>query len=82
MRFSKVFLTVLILIVIFSLMIGSSSAAETIEWVAGVGPGGATDTACRTTAIPLRKILDRDIIVINKSGAGGLVAMDLSLIHI
>jgi len=51
-------------------------AKEPMEFITGTSPGGGSDIAARTIAIPLRKILEEDIIVYNMPGAGATVCMD------
>ena len=48
-----------------------------IKLMVGFAPGGGTDTAARTIAIKLSEILGQTVVVDNKPGAGGNIAVDL-----
>ena len=50
--------------------------AKPITTVVGFEPGGGTDTVARIVAQPLGKILDQQIVVENRAGAGGDIAVD------
>ncbi|MDQ0589924.1 Bug family tripartite tricarboxylate transporter substrate binding protein [Variovorax paradoxus] len=47
-----------------------------IEWVVGAAPGGGSDLVARTFAEPMAKSLGRQIVVVNKPGAGTNLAAD------
>ncbi|CAN7738714.1 tripartite tricarboxylate transporter substrate-binding protein [Variovorax sp. LjRoot290] len=47
-----------------------------IEWVVGAAPGGGSDVVARTFAEPMAKSLGRQIVVVNKPGAGTNLAAD------
>lgn len=47
-----------------------------IEFVVGADAGGGTDIAARTIAVPLGKILGQTVVIINRPGATGGVAME------
>jgi tripartite-type tricarboxylate transporter receptor subunit TctC len=53
----------------------AQSPAPIRLWV-GTPPGGSTDTIARELAIELARLLGRNVIVENKSGAGGNIAAD------
>lgn len=48
-----------------------------IEVVVGYGPGGGSDIFARTVCIPARRwIKDAPLVIVNKPGAGGVLAME------
>lgn len=49
---------------------------RTIEIVVPVGPGGGSDSFVRTICIRARRILKTPIAVVNRPGAGGILAME------
>lgn len=53
----------------------AQSQAPIRLWV-GTPPGGSTDTIARELAVELARLLGRNVIVENKSGAGGNIAAD------
>jgi tripartite-type tricarboxylate transporter receptor subunit TctC len=50
--------------------------AKPITTVVGFEPGGGTDTVARIVARPLGEILGQQIVVENRAGAGGNIAVD------
>jgi len=46
-----------------------------ITFVVGFSPGGSTDTTIRTVATPAAEILKQPVVVTNKPGAGGSLAL-------
>ena len=65
-----------------SLALAQANAAakfptKPIKLMVGFAPGGGTDTAARTIAIKLTEILGQTVVVDNKPGAGGNIAVDL-----
>jgi len=53
-----------------------SFPAKPITTVVGFEPGGGTDTVERIVAIPLGEILGQQVVVENRAGAGGDIAVD------
>ncbi len=65
-------------------LIGGEVAAEeypskTIEVVTHAGAGGGTDITSRMMMLRARRVLGQDMVVVNKRGGGGSVAMDYYL---
>ena len=52
----------------------SSSASQPIKLLVGSVPGASSDTYARIIAEPLGKLLGKNIIIENKSGASGVIA--------
>lgn len=50
--------------------------SKTIELIVTYAPGGSTDTTARLTSPKASKILGQAIVIINKPGAGGALALD------
>ncbi len=65
-------------------LIGGEVVAEeypskTIEVVTHAGAGGGTDITARMMMLRARRVLGQDMVVVNKRGGGGSVAMDYYL---
>jgi putative tricarboxylic transport membrane protein len=49
---------------------------RTVQVVVGYGPGGGSDIFSRTVCIPARRYMRNPLVVMNKPGAGGVLAME------
>ena len=65
---------------IFGTLTANSWAQEfpnrPIKFIVPLAPGGATDTVTRIVAKQVSQILNNPVIVENRIGAGGLIAME------
>jgi tripartite-type tricarboxylate transporter receptor subunit TctC len=80
MKKKSIFFMVLLgLLCGFSLSFAAESSYPTkpIEVIVGYGPGGGTDLGARGIAEDARKYLGQNLIVVNKPGGAGRVAMTL-----
>ena len=80
MRRKSIFIGIYLLAAIF-LIAGSVSAGDnypskSIKLIVGFSAGGPTDVPARIIAANWEKVLGKDIVVTNKTGAGGQLAWD------
>lgn len=54
----------------------ASGAAQSVQLVVPLAAGGVTDIFARTVAQPLSEEIKRPVVVINRPGGGGAVAID------
>src|SRR5690349_20402968 len=50
--------------------------AKPVTTVVGFEPGGGTDTTARIVAPTLSELLGQQVVVVNRTGAGGNIAVD------
>jgi hypothetical protein len=66
-------------LILFAAALPSEAAsypAKPIEMIIGAGPGSASDIIGRSLANSVRKFIDQPIVVINKTGGGGVVGTE------
>ena len=66
-------------LILFAAALPSGAAsypAKPIEMIIGAGPGSASDVIGRALAHSARKFIDQPIVVINKTGGGGVVGTE------
>jgi tripartite-type tricarboxylate transporter receptor subunit TctC len=77
----KLFTTALAAVMLLggTLVSASDYPNKTVEVITHAGAGGGTDVTARMMMLRARRVLGEDMVVVNKRGGGGSVAMDYYL---